>query len=177
MKIELEATGNILTGDVLDVARAPLERALRAYDDQLYLKWNAKKNFGYGSWELRRRPNKKTIVETIPYGNTNYHVLDYKETDIENHVFDIPYLSYEVLTRLKKADMWAISGFDGSNLDKTKRLVDSFDGKREEFHAGVKKKAHDNAMYELKQDKAVLNQFRNDILSGLNPSEIAKYWK
>lgn len=169
-------TGNVITGDVLDVNKAALERALQTYDDQLYIIWNPRKQYGYGIWELRRRPNKKTIKETVEFKGQKYHIIDYKENDFEHHVFDMPILDYSILGKLKRSDMWAKSEYDGHNHDKITRLVDKIEDRRVGFQQEIKQKALDNALYELKQDRAYLNQFREDILAGLNPAELARYW-
>lgn len=176
MIISTGPTGSVITGDMLDVNKASLERALQTYDSQLYIKWNPKKQHGYGIWELRRRPDKKSVIETVELDGIKYHLLGYKENDFENHVFDMPILSYSILGRLKRADMWTQASFDGTNLDKTKRLVDKIEDNRVNFNHSVKDKALKDALYELKQDRAYLNQFREDILAGLNPAELARYW-
>lgn len=174
--IKIGPTGATVQGSVLDCNKQSLERAVKFYDPLLYIKWNPNKLNKTGVWELRRRPEKKTVKETIEYHGTKYHNLDYVELDIVNHIFDLHTLNYQVIEKLKKTDTWLRAGFDGHNTKKITRLLDEVEGNRIRLQEQGQKKLDDTMAYELKQDKAVFDRFREDIASGLNPAEIAKHW-
>lgn len=177
MKFEVGPTGNLIEGDILDVSKDHLTAALKAYDTLLYIKWNPKKIHGRGCWELRRRPEFKTVVLREIFEGNTYSIIDYKELDVENHVLDMPYLNYEVLTRIKKMDLWANSGYDRSNKAKLNNFWDKMDGIREDVQTADQKKAYDDLLYNTMQQKSALRSFKDAILSGVNPADIAKYWK
>src|SRR5271166_2931566 len=119
-KIYINGESKLIKGHVLDVSAVPLLAALRRYDPQLYLKWNAKKRAGRGCWELRRNPELKSArvgrkVESprgpvrIPgdiYEFQGYTlcVPKYNETHFENHVKDFDYLTYGMLDWISKHD-------------------------------------------------------------------------
>lgn len=176
-EIKIGPTGATVQGCVLDCNKKSLERAIKSYDPLLYIKWNPNKLNKMGCWELRRRPEKKSVKETIEYHGTKYHSLDYVELDIVNHIFDLHTLSYNIIEKLKKTDTWVRAGYDGSNTKKITNLLDQVEHTRIRLQEEGQKKLKDNMAYELKQDRAVFTQFREDIRSGLNPAEIARYWK
>lgn len=167
--ITVKPTGNVIRGHVLDAAVGPLVERLREYDPQLYVSWNPKKLRGWGLWEVRRRPNTKTIKETVVTGGNTYHVLDYVENGFENHILDVPFLNYLILERLKQMDTWAISTH---GKDFTKEMES-----REEAHTEkMKQAALNERRYELKQQKSAIRDLMNYTLSGGDPSLIANHW-
>lgn len=174
--IKIGMTGATVIGDVLDVARKPLEDAIKRYDSQLYLKWNPKKRQGRGIWELRRRPDQKSVIETIELNGIKYHRLDYKELDVVNHIFDFEYLGYHILEKIKKSDTWLASDYDGYNTDKTSHFLDRMDSVRESYDNKIKQDADDQLAYELRYYKSAFRDFKESILSGINPADIAHYW-
>lgn len=177
MEISLGPTGNTVIGDVLDVNRASLEPIIQHYDPQLYLKWNATKNYGYGVWELRRRPDKKTIVSSVVYEGNTYCVVDYKENNWEHHVKDFPCLSYRILEWLKESDQWIMSNYEDNQMLRLQRHLKRMDQTEQKIKDDAVAKARAEMMYKLKQDKSILNDFREKILSGVNPAHLMRYWK
>lgn len=175
-KISIGPTGQLIQGTVFDCNKSSVESAFKGYDPLLYIKWNATKNHNMGCWELRRRPEKKSIKETIEFEGTKYHNLDYVELDVINHVLDMPILTTHFLDKLKRMDLWAAAGYDGVNQNKLMSKLDSIEAAGEKYRTDGETKAYNEAVYQLRQGRTVLNRFRNDILSGLNPAEIARYW-
>lgn len=177
MKFEVGSTGNLIKGDVLDVSKVHLEAALKAYDALLYIKWNPKKLNGRGCWEVRRRPEYKSVVLSEVYKGNTYSIIDYKELDLENHVIDLVYLSYEILTKIKKMDLWVASGYDRHNKTKINHFWDKMDALRKDIAEDGEKKNYENMLYNFRQHKSAVRTLKDAVLSGVNPAEIAKYWK
>lgn len=175
-KISTGPTGQLIQGTVFDCNKAYVESVYQGYDPLLYIKWNPTKNYNMGSWELRRRPEKKSIKETLEFEGQVYHILEYRELDVINHVMDLPVLSTFALDKLKKMDLWSAANYDGANADKLKHQLDRIDSNLDSHKSKQEQKLYDEAVYGLRQGKHILNNFRNDILSGLNPAEIAHYW-
>ena len=169
-KIFMSPTGNIIRGHVLDCSVGPLVERLRDLDSQLYVVWNPKKLRGWGLWEIRRHPNMKTVKEVLPYGGNTYVVVDYIENDFENHILDVPYLNYNVISRLKEMDTWTVSR-DGETFN------------REMDYRASRRKATEEASalgerrYALKQNKTLIRDLMDYTLSGGDPSQIAHHWK
>lgn len=162
-------TGSIVRGHVLDCAVAPLERKLRELDSQLYLRWNPKKLKRWGCWEIRRLPNQKTLKDVVVHGGNTLVVVDYVENNFENHILDVAYLNYDVITRLKKMDTWAGSERGRNFLDQMDSVAASVEEKTKE--AALKERR-----YELKQQKTMVRDLMDYTLSGGDPSLIANYW-
>lgn len=170
MTVFMKPTGNIIRGHVLDCAVGPLVERLRDLDPQLYVTWNPKKLRGWGVWEIRRRPDFKVAKEVIPYGGNTYVVADYVENNFENHILDVPFLNYNVITRLKEMDTWNIS----RDTDKFAAEMDYRDKKAKEKIAADAKAER---RYELKQQKTMIRDLMDYTLSGGDPSLIANHWK
>lgn len=193
MQVSHGPTGGIIKGHVLDSSVKYVEHALQAYDEQLYLKWNSQKLRGHGCWEVRWRPTHKTIrwskhPEFIPLGRCVWTapvqgdiyefdgytiaVPKYHETNLNNHVMDVPFVNYDILAKIKKMDVWAEEfGAKGKNLTK-------------ELHYKEAKyldKIEDNALkerdYALKQHKSEIQWFKEFLNSGGNPYRLADHWK
>jgi hypothetical protein len=169
-KILMGPTGKLIEGHVLDSAKAPLERALKQYDPQLYLKWNPKKVYGWGCWELRMKPMCKSIVAVEKLGNASIVKIDYKELNVVNHVFDIPFLNYEVLKRVKQADTWTAS-IKGKNFGRDLEYKEAKIFEKEDERANRERD------YMAKQHKREINELKEYILSGHNPYRLADYWR
>src|SRR5690242_19591015 len=101
MEITVKHPGKIIQGHVLDVNRRHFERALKHYDRQLYTKWNWRKNGGTGCWEIRLKPAKPYAFYEGEFMGAKLFKIEYVETDIVNHILDVPYLNYSVLNRLR----------------------------------------------------------------------------
>lgn len=167
MAIEsLAPTGKLVRGSVADCNKAALERALKFYDSQLYLKWNPKKNGGYGVWEIRRKPDTATKVYQTTFNGQKFYTLEYVEHDLIHHVLDLPRLSYDVLGKLKSIDAWAQKDFI-SNLDYTAARH-----KEQE-----EKSAREELRYNIKQFKREWKDFAALVSQGVNPGQILKGFK
>lgn len=169
MRIVLGPSGNIIRGHVLDCSKVPLERKLRELDSQLYVAWNPRKLKGYGVWEIRRRPEYKTVKDFAVYKGDCYTLVDYVENDIENHILDVPFLNYGVITKLQSMDTWSVS-----------RNSEVFGREMESRAASAQQKIDERAKserrYELKQQRSMIRDLMDYTLSGGDPADIAKYW-
>lgn len=174
-KVWLKPTGNVITGHVLDCAVGPLEKALRDHDAQLYVKWNPRKLHGWGVWEVRRRPESKSVREediVVWKGNT-FVFPKYHEVSIVNHVVDVPYLNYSVVSKVKGMDTWAKEqfGYKGKNFA---REVEYLEAKYDE---SVDEKSMLERDYNLKQMRSEIRDLKEFVLSGGNPARIADFWR
>lgn len=167
MRIDHAPSGKMIIGHVLDVKKEPLERALRDYDPLLYLKWSPKKLHNWGCWEIRRRPAMKTIVDTVQHANANYLVLGYREVDLVHHVLDVPFLNYDVLTKLAKMDTWSYGAT---------RWVNDLDYNQAKYEERQVSKARAELAAMARDIKPMISDLREKILSGWNPAQIASYW-
>ena len=111
MKIWVNPTGSTIRGHVLDSALKPLEQRLKDYDPQLYIKWNPKKLHGWGCWELRRKPEQKTVrpEDVVVFQGNTFVCPKYHELNLVDHVMDIPFLNYSIVKKLEKMDTWSSS--------------------------------------------------------------------
>lgn len=174
MKVWVSPTGNIIRGHVLDTAVGPLVERLRDYDPLLYVRWNSKKLRGWGCWEVRRKPELKSVkdADIIVYQKHTIVCPKYHELDLINHVMDVPFLNYSIFEKLKKMDMWNQKdmGDRGQNFGKEAEYLQ---GKYEE-------KIEDQALrekeYNIKQHKSLIREFKEYVLSGHDPYEIARVW-
>ncbi len=175
MRFNSAPTGKAIEGHVLDCAKRPFLEALRLYDPLLYVKWNPKKCRGWGCWEVRRRPEEKTIRPedvTVWRGNTIV-CPKYHENNLTHHVLDIPYLNYRVLEKLKSMDMWEQKdmGYKAKNLNSVIEYNEAkFDEKTED-------KALSELKYNLKQQKSQIRWLKDYVNSGGNPYRLADHWK
>lgn len=170
LKIWVSPTGNTIRGHVLDCSVGPLVERLRDYDPQLYVRWDDKKLRGWGCWSVRRRPNTKTVKESVVYGGNTYHIVDYVENNFENHVLDVPFLNYQILEKLKQMDTWRHSNY-GQNF------MGAMDSKAEDHAEKAKQAALQERRYELRQQKTMVRDLMDYTLSGGDPSRIANHWK
>lgn len=153
MNIQISKTGNLIVGHVLDVDKTHLERALRFYDSQLYLKWNPKKNEGNGLWELRRRPNEKTLVVKTMFNGSKIGILEYVESDLINHVLDIPFLNYDILNKLRQMDTW--ENFKGS-----RGYSNDMDYKRDKHDENAYLELERSQKYRARHDRKLYAEIR-----------------
>lgn len=173
-KVWLGPVGAVSQGHVLDCAKAPLEQALRDYDSLLYIRWNPRKLKGHGCWEIRRKPEVKTLKHTdlCTYRGATIAFPKYHEIDLVNHVLDVAFLNYTVLNKIKSMDAWNMKDMG----DKGKNFV-----KQAEYLEGkYLEKVEDNALkeldYNLKQEKSRIHDFREYLLSGGDPHRLADHW-
>jgi len=168
-QFEVSREGRLIQGHVLDVSRPALEAALRRYDPLLYIKWEPKKFRGRGVWELRRKPEEKKALYAGNFQGMDLYCLEYKETSIVNHVLDIGYLNYDILNRLKKMDMWAIT-------DRGKDISKVVEYNEAKYLDKVEDEAFKEREYNIKQHKSLIRDFMEFTNSGGNPYRIADHW-
>lgn len=165
MKVQMAPTGKIITGHVLDVSKSALEERMRDIDARLYARWNPFKLNGWGCWEIRVRPWQKTALHECTFQGVDYYSVDYLENDFECHIFDVPYLNYNVLERLRAADTF-----------NTKNWADNLEYEEKRRNEEARRKEAKETAYNSKQIRSAMRDFREFVRSGGNPSEIARYW-
>lgn len=153
-------TGKIVIGSVEDCNKRTLERLLKNFDPQLYLKWNPEKNSGIGLWELRRRPNNKTAVPRWQVGNSIVFDLQYVESDWVHHVLDLPCLYYGVLDKLKAMDTW-----------NSKDWVSDLEYAEDKDYEKELQRNKEELRYNIKQNKRAMKDFYEHFRSGRNPAD------
>lgn len=184
-KIEIKGESKIVKGHVLDAAHRPLLEALKGYDSLLYVKWNPKKRGGLGSWELRRRPEFKTVKmgekiesprgwvyrpgDVYEFDGYTISVPKYHETSFENHVKDFDRLGYHMLDWLKKHDMWEY-GFKGA------RTGAEADYREAKYEEKIDEDAYAEKQYMIKQHRTQFQDFAAYINAGGNPARLVDYW-
>jgi len=179
VKIELGPTGKSIQGDVLDVNQKSLEHMLRLYEPRLYIKWNPLKRGGRGCYELRLRPEKKYAVPHGEFMGGQLFVAQEHEIEGEAHMFDLPYLGYDLLDRVKEGDTWAIFGRPDESVSHQARKdqwITSIEQAEKKRKEDLEKKNRDEAIYHFTQYKGALRDFRSSILSGMNPAELIRHW-
>lgn len=149
--------GNTVVGHVLDCNKKYLERAMRDLDPQLYLKWNPIKRFGLGMWEIRRRPDHKTTVFKTVWDGVKIFELEYKETDVGNHIFDREFLSYEIVEHLKEIDTWETDWL--ADLDYTEEVAQA--------QIAAKKKQETREF--IRDNRTWAKDYFEAVRSGINP--------
>lgn len=168
MKVWVGPTGRLSTGNVLDVGVKAFEQALRDHDHLLYIRWNPRKLKGWGCWEVRRRPEKKSVTHVFEWEGNTYCYINNEEIDIVNHVLDAGYLNYDLLTRIKAMDTWA---------GNRNYWVEDLENKEKAHVAAKQAKAREDMRYAAKQMKSEIKDLKEMLKSGLNPAQIADHWK
>lgn len=178
-KYEIGPTGHIVHGNLFDVKKESLERLVRSYEPRLYIKWNPKKRGGYGCYELRLRPEKKYAV---PYGDFmggKLFVAEEHEIEGEAHVYDLPVLSYSLLQKLRDGDTWRIFGRPDDTVAHQARkdqFIKELEQRERQAREDEERRLREEAIYHFTQYKSAIGDFRESILSGWNPAEMAKAW-
>lgn len=168
--ITVGPTGNVIRGHVLDCAEGPLQARLKKYDPQLYVRWNPKKLSNWGCWELRRRPEFKSVRESFILGGYSIARLEYVENDFESHILDVPYLNYKLLDKVAEIDTW-------NKSYKAKHFGADLEAREADAQAQIAKKAAEDKDYALKQHKTMIRDLMDYVQSGGNPYKIADFWK
>lgn len=173
-KIWLGPVGSVSKGHVLDCAKAPLEQTLRDYDPLLYVRWNARKLKGNGCWEIRRKSEQKTLRPSDIWSGYGITIAypKYHEIDLVNHVLDVAFLNYNVLTKLKSMDAWNMKdmGEKGKNFVKQAEYLEA------KHLEKIEDKAVNELEYNIKQHKSQIRDFKEFINSGGNPYRLADHW-
>lgn len=164
MVVLQKPTGNIIQGHVLDVKLKPFERALKAHDSYLYVKWNPTGMYGWGNWEIRRRPETKTIIDYAFYEGVPILRLGYHENDFNNLILRCAFLNYDQLRKIKEMDMRGKTGEDYN------RLLE----RTEMMHERIKKdQRKQNQKYIARHYKKEMRKMREFVLAGGNPNLVA----
>lgn len=178
MIVTMGPTGNLIKGDVLDNNVKGVERALQGYDSQLYVKWNPAKLRGWGCWEIRRRPDLKSVtdISPLPDGSATIVRLDYNEMDLINHVLDVGYLDYRVLIKIREMDMWARLDKEGKTKE---QFTDSIEYEEYKWREKWFSKKDEENRYSAKHHKRFAQDMKDLVLSGVNPHLLLQFdhWK
>jgi hypothetical protein len=188
-KLNVKGESKLIQGHVLDVSRPHLLAALRRYDQQLYLKWNAKKRGGLGVWELRRKPEFKSVQESrwldapgkgkvfvkgdvFEFDGFTIVEPKYHETSFENHVKDFEVLTYQILDWVKAHDVWEMqnTGFKGKNF------VNEAEYREAKYEEKIDEDSYAEKQYMIKQHRTDFNDLREYVLAGGNPARLVDYW-
>jgi hypothetical protein len=159
------STSKLIKGHVLDVNPKSLEEKLKEYDKQLYLKWNPKKRGGLGVWEIRRHNDKMTQVYYGEYEGSKLFRAEYTENNFINHVLDVEILGYHVIDKLASIDTF-----------RTHKWVDALEYNETKMLEKEDSAARETVNYWAKQNKTLLRDFKELLLSGRSPAELANYW-
>lgn len=159
--MQVKNLGRVVQGHVLDMDKHYLQGILQRYDEQLYLKWNPKKRQGYGMWEVRRRPTKKSLVFR-GYGENGETIfsLEYVENDMVHHVLDAEYLDLRIPVKLLEMDTFKL---DGNYND----IMEYRAAKREEE---LEARRTADIRYMVKENKKYYSQLRELVALGYNPA-------
>lgn len=157
----LSPTGKLIQFNTADCDKNALERSLKFYDRQLYLKWNPKKRSGWGMWEVRRRPNELTALYEGAVPGGELFRLEYSELDIVNHILDVPVLTYDVLGKIKSMDTWTSKNWVATQDYEARRAKDLED-----------RRAREELKYNIKQFKREWRELAIAVQQGMNPAEI-----
>lgn len=188
-KFKVNHESRLVEGHVLDVTRGPLLAALRRYDPQLYVKWNSKKRGGQGVWELRRKPEFKSVREgrfvdsptrgrvLIPgdihsFGDYTISVPKYHETSFENHVKDFTHLSYGMVLWVAAHDLWEMQncGYKGKHFTKEAAYREA------KYEEKIDEDSYAEKQYMIKQHSTQFQDFAAYINAGGDPYRLLDYW-
>lgn len=161
------AFGKVITGNVLDCKRAPIERWLRNYDAQLYLEWNPAKLEGKGCWEVWRRPSKQTAVYegTLSTGEAIYRV-DYVRNKLTHHVLDAAVLDWRIPAKIQAMDTFGKHDWVATmEYEGLKRLAAKEHANREEMK------------YMVRQEASTLRAWAQRVAAGENPGRVLNRFK
>lgn len=184
-KLSISNESRQIKGHVLDCALQPILGDLKRYDAQLYLKWNSKKNKGRGAWELRRKPELKTVKEgyslETPKGRVLFpgdvHPMEdctivvpkYHESAADC-VKTFDYLDYRVVEWVAEHDLWKF-GHKGKDFAKESDYLAA------KYEEKIDEESYAEKAYGLKQMKTQINDFRQYILGGGDPYRLLDFWK
>jgi hypothetical protein len=154
-------TGKLIEGHVLDVNKSRFEETLKFYDPRLYVRWNPRKLHGWGCWEIRRHPSKKTVVYQGTHEGVAYSSLMSVEIDHVHHVLDAAFLNYDALRKLKEMDVWENPEF-----------ITDMDYREEQYALEQREKAKKEMEAQARDNATGLREFVESIRSGVDPSRI-----
>jgi hypothetical protein len=163
-----KAVGKLCKGHVLDVNPKSFQKALQAYDKQLYIVWNPKKLKGNGCWEIRRKPEFNSALDIVELDGVNIVKVGPYENNLVHCIMDCAFLNYDQIRKLKEMDTWQYG-----NATQYQDLVErkSRDRQEADKEAGMRRRR--DAAKTFKAQIRALKQF---ILDGGNPHEIGRFW-
>lgn len=155
-----QGPGSISVGTIYDCNRNHFERLLKAYWDKLYVGWNPFKSEGLGCWEIWQRPLKKTPV--LQYHDEitgdKIYTLEYRSSDYEHWVADLPHLSYAFIEKLKKMDSW-----------ENKNQVSDHDYEHAKYQDKLEAQENENIRNVVKDNKKHFRDLLDYVQSGYDP--------
>jgi len=169
MKIEMAPAGRLVEGHVLDCNRKTFEKALRAYDPMLYVKWNPKKLGKHGCWEIRRRPEFNSALDIAELGDINIVKVGPYEIDLVHHVLDCAFLNYDQLRKIQEMDT--------KQYGDAKQWQDTIERKSRDRQELEKSKGMQRRREAIRTFRKQINAFREYILNGGNPHMIGAFWE
>lgn len=173
VKALVGATGRIIRGHVLDVSLKPFARALRDLDPQLYAKWNPTKLKGHGCWEIRRSPDWNGVYDIADMGT--WAIIDLRpvESPMIHHILDCAFLNYDQIRKLKQMDTWQ---WGETKEQGAKNWLNNIDNMELQNSKDAMNRANEAKRYAMRHYRKELNAFREAVLSGYNPHQIADVW-
>lgn len=154
-------SGKLVRGHVLDVNVTGFTRALQELEPRLYVTWNPKKMKGWGCWEIRIQPTKKTAVYKGTYEGTAIYSLEYRESRDIHHVLDCAFLNYDAIRKLKTMDTY--------NKQHWIHRIDQAEAEQEAERLEHAKK---EMKYAIKQNRSAARDLYEMVRSGVNPGRI-----
>lgn len=186
MQISIRGESKLIRGHVLDVSLPLLMGQLKRYDEQLYLKWSASKQRGLGVWELRRKPELKSIREgycldvpnkgTVCFPGDVYDMGEYTITVPKYHetredcVKTFERLDYRILDWVANQDLWKY-GYKGKDFIKESEYREA------KYEEKIDQESYAEKAYGFKQIKTQIRDFQQYVLDGGDPYRIIDYWK
>lgn len=167
MQITMGPSGQLITGNVLDVSIRHFKEALHYFDSSLYVKWNPKKLKGWGCWEIRIKPHLPYAVYQGSWKGINFYEIKRLETDIMNHVLDCAYLNYDAIRKLKTMDVQTKLASAGC-----KTYGEYIEKMEAEVQEKIREKSREDLKYNISQNKSMAHDFREAIRSGIHPAQV-----
>lgn len=174
MTVWMGPTGNTIKGHVLDCNQKLFNEALRAYDPQLYTKWNPKKCRGWGCWEIRRKPEFLTALDVSEWDGKLFFTVGPYENDLVHHVLDCAFLNYDQLRKIREMDTFQYGGNDPQEAavrwqQEVERRTKTAKEKAAAHGTQLRKEAS-------RSFKAEIGAFKEYVKNGGNPHLIAAHW-
>lgn len=183
-QVQVKGESKVIKGHVLDVAFSPLLAALKRYDEQLYLKWKPSKRGELGVWQLRRKPELKTVTrgysletprglarvpgDIFEFDSYTISFPKYHETR-HDVVKEFPRLDNRILDWVAKQDLWKY-GHKGKDFATESAYQEA------KFEEKVDEESYAEMQYMLKDMRTQIRDFREYILAGGDPYRLMDYW-
>lgn len=154
----LRNLGKSVQGHVLDVNRKHFNRALSNFDSNLYTKWNPNKNKGNGLWEIRMKPLRSITIYEGEFQGAKLFRVEPVEHPVINHILDVPFLNYSVISRLREMDAW-----------ENKTMIEDGDALAEKFRNQERARNKEELRYQIRHHKKYFETLQDEMRSGRNP--------